>query len=209
MLGLLGKKIGMTQIFEDGKTIPVTVVEAGPNYILQKKTEEKEGYNAIQVGFGTKSEKNVNKPMMGIFKKANVGPLRFVKEFKVDNVDEFELGQVVKADALSEIKYVDVVGTSKGKGYQGVMKRHNFGGNRKTHGVSRAHRSPGSIGQSSSPSKVLKGLKMAGQLGGVQVTVQNLEVVKVDVANNLLLIKGAVPGPKNGLLVIKPAVKKY
>lgn len=209
MLGLLGKKIGMTQIFEDGKTIPVTVVEAGPNYILQKKTEEKEGYNAIQVGFGAKREINSNKPMMGIFKKANVGPLRFIKEFKVENIDEFELGQEIKADVLGEIKYVDVVGTSKGKGFQGVMKRHNFGGNRKTHGVSRAHRSPGSIGQSSSPSKVLKGLKMAGRLGGVQVTVQNLELVKVDVENNLLLIKGAVPGSKNGFLVIKPAIKKY
>ncbi len=208
MSGILGKKIGMTQIFEDGKFVPVTVVEAGPNFVLQKKTSEKEGYSAIQLGYDEKKEKNTTKPMMGIFKKAGVKPLRFVKELRMDSVEGYELGQEIKVDSLAEVEYVDITGTSKGKGTAGVMKRHNFSGNRATHGVSRNHRLGGSIGQSSSPSKVLKGLKMAGQLGNAAVTVQNLKVVKVDVENNLMLIKGAVPGSKNGYLVIKPAVKK-
>ena len=208
MSGILGKKIGMTQIFEDGKFVPVTVVEAGPNFVLQKKTSEKEGYSAIQLGYDEKKEKNTTKPMMGIFKKAGVKPLRFVKELRMNSVEGYELGQEIKVDSLAEVEYVDITGTSKGKGTAGVMKRHNFSGNRATHGVSRNHRLGGSIGQSSSPSKVLKGLKMAGQLGNAAVTVQNLKVVKVDVENNLMLIKGAVPGSKNGYLVIKPAVKK-
>jgi large subunit ribosomal protein L3 len=208
MSGILAKKIGMTQIFEDGKFIPVTVVEAGPNYVLQKKTSEKEGYTALQLGFDEKKEKNTTKPMMGIFKKAGVKPLRFVKELRVDSVEGYELGQEIKIDALEGVGYVDIIGTSKGKGTAGVMKRHNFGGNRATHGVSRNHRLGGSIGQSSFPSKVLKGLKMAGRLGDSTVTVQNLKVVKVDVENNVMLIKGAVPGPKNGYLVVTPAKKK-
>lgn len=208
MLGILGKKVGMTQVFQDGKTIPVTVVEAGPNYVLQLKTVEKDGYQALTVGFGEKREKVTTKPMMGIFKKANTKPLRFVKEFSVDSLDGYELGQVIKADILNDVKFIDIAGTSKGKGNAGVMKRHNFSGNRATHGVSRAHRTPGSIGQSSTPSKVLKGTKMAGRLGGDRVTVQSLELIKVDVENNLLLIKGAVPGPKNGYVEIKPALKK-
>jgi large subunit ribosomal protein L3 len=208
MSGILAKKIGMTQIFEDGKFVPVTVVEAGPNYVLQKKTSEKEGYTALQLGFDEKKEKNTTKPMMGIFKKAGVKPLRFVKELRVDSVEGYELGQEIKIDALEGVGYVDIIGTSKGKGTAGVMKRHNFGGNRATHGVSRNHRLGGSIGQSSFPSKVLKGLKMAGRLGDSTVTVQNLKVVKVDVENNVMLIKGAVPGPKNGYLVVTPAKKK-
>jgi large subunit ribosomal protein L3 len=146
--------------------------------------------------------------MMGIFKKAGVKPLRFVKELRVDSVEGYELGQEIKIDALEGVGYVDIIGTSKGKGTAGVMKRHNFGGNRATHGVSRNHRLGGSIGQSSFPSKVLKGLKMAGRLGDSTVTVQNLKVVKVDVENNVMLIKGAVPGPKNGYLVVTPAKKK-
>lgn len=209
MLGLLGKKIGMTQVFEDGELIPVTVIEAGPNYILQKKTEEKEGYTSLQVGFDEKKEKNTTKPMMGIFGKAQVKPLRFVREFQVDSVDGYELGQELKADLFAEYEYIDITGTSKGKGFAGVMKRHGFGGNRATHGVSRAHRKPGSIGQSSTPSKVIKGKKMAGRLGGDQVTVQNLKIVKVDAENNLILVKGAVPGAKKSYVIIKPAVKKY
>jgi len=208
MSGILGKKIGMTQIFENGKFVPVTVVEAGPNYVLQKKTSEKEGYTALQIGFDEKKEKNTTKPMMGIFKKAGVKPLRFVKELRVDSVEGYELGQEIKVDSFDGVEYVDITGTSKGKGTAGVMKRHNFGGNRATHGVSRNHRLGGSIGQSSFPSKVLKGMRMAGQLGNAAVTVQNLKVVKVDVENNLMLIKGAVPGSKNGYLVIKPAIKK-
>lgn len=208
MSGILAKKIGMTQIFEDGKFIPVTVVEAGPNYVLQKKTVENDGYTALQLGFDEKKEKNTTKPIMGIFKKAGVNPQRFVKELRVDSVEGFELGQEIKADVLAEIEYVDITGTSKGKGTAGVMKRHNFAGNRASHGVSRNHRLGGSIGMSSWPGKVLRGKKMAGQYGNATVTVQNLKVVKVDVENNLLLIKGAVPGSKNSYIVVKPAVKK-
>ena len=208
MSGILAKKIGMTQIFEDGKFIPVTVVEAGPNYVLQKKTVENDGYTAIQLGFDEKKEKNTTKPIMGIFKKAGVNPQRFVKELRVDSVEGFELGQEIKADVLAEVEYVDITGTSKGKGTSGVMKRHNFSGNRASHGVSRNHRLGGSIGMSSWPGKVLKGKRMAGQYGNATVTVQNLKVVKVDVANNLLLIKGAVPGSKNSYIVVKPAIKK-
>lgn len=208
MSGILAKKIGMTQIFEDGKFIPVTVVEAGPNYVLQKKTVENDEYTALQLGFDEKKEKNTTKPIMGIFKKAGVNPQRFVKELRVDSVEGFELGQEIKADVLAEVEYVDITGTSKGKGTAGVMKRHNFGGNRASHGVSRNHRLGGSIGMSSWPGKVLKGKRMAGQYGNATVTVQNLKVVKVDVENNLLLIKGAVPGSKNSYIVVKPAVKK-
>lgn len=208
MSGILAKKIGMTQIFEDGKFIPVTVVEAGPNYVLQKKTVENDGYTALQLGFDEKKEKNTTKPIMGIFKKAGVNPQRFVKELRVDSVEGFELGQEIKADVLDEVEYVDITGTSKGKGTAGVMKRHNFAGNRASHGVSRNHRLGGSIGMSSWPGKVLRGKKMAGQYGNATVTVQNLKVVKVDVENNLLLIKGAVPGSKNSYIVVKPAVKK-
>ncbi|ASG30075.1 50S ribosomal protein L3 [Fusobacterium animalis] len=208
MSGILGKKIGMTQIFEDGKFIPVTVVEAGPNFVLQKKTEEKDGYVALQLGFDEKKEKNTTKPLMGIFNKAGVKPQRFVKELAVESVDGYELGQEIKVDVLAEVGYVDITGTSKGKGTSGVMKRHGFGGNRASHGVSRNHRLGGSIGMSSWPGKVLKGKRMAGQHGNATVTVQNLKVVKVDAEHNLLLIKGAVPGAKNSYLVIKPAVKK-
>lgn len=208
MSGILAKKIGMTQIFEDGKFVPVTVVEAGPNYVLQKKTEETDGYTALQLGFDEKKEKNTTKPLMGIFNKAGVKPQRFVRELKVDSVEGYKLGQEIKVDVFSEVEYVDITGTSKGKGTSGVMKRHGFGGNRATHGVSRNHRLGGSIGQSSWPGKVLKGLRMAGRHGNATVTVQNLKVVRVDADNNLLLIKGAVPGAKNGYLVIKPAIKK-
>lgn len=208
MLGILAKKIGMTQIFEDGKFVPVTVIEAGPNYVLQKKTVETDGYTAVQLGFDEKKEKNTTKPLMGIFNKVGVKPLRFVKEIKVDSVEGIELGQEIKVDALAEIAYVDITGTSKGKGTSGVMKRHNFGGNRASHGVSRNHRLGGSIGMSSWPGKVLKNKRMAGQYGNTTVTVQNLKVVKVDAENNLLLIKGAVPGPKNGYIVVRAAIKK-
>ncbi len=208
MAGILAKKVGMTQIFEDGKFVPVTVVEAGPNFVLQKKTEEKDGYTAVQLGFDEKKEKNTTKPMMGIFNKAGVKPMRFVRELKVETVEGYELGQEIKVDTFGEVEFVDITGTSKGKGTSGVMKRHNFAGNRATHGVSRNHRLGGSIGMSAYPSKVMKGKKMAGQYGNATVTVQNLKVVKVDAENNLLLIKGAVPGPKNGYIVVKPAIKK-
>lgn len=208
MSGILAKKIGMTQIFEDGKFIPVTVVEAGPNFVLQKKIVENDGYTALQLGFDEKKEKNTTKPVMGIFKKAGVNPQRFVKELRVDSVEGYELGQEIKVDVLAGVEFVDITGTSKGKGTSGVMKRHGFGGNRASHGVSRNHRLGGSIGMSTWPGKVLKGKRMAGQYGNETVTVQNLKVVKVDAENNLLLIKGAVPGSKNSYIVVKPAVKK-
>lgn len=208
MSGILAKKIGMTQIFEDGKFIPVTVVEAGPNFVLQKKTVENDGYTALQLGFDEKKEKNTTKPVMGIFKKAGVNPQRFIKELRVDSVEGYELGQEIKVDVLAGVEFVDITGTSKGKGTSGVMKRHGFGGNRASHGVSRNHRLGGSIGMSSWPGKVLKGKRMAGQYGNETVTVQNLRVVKVDAENNLLLIKGAVPGSKNSYIVVKPAIKK-
>lgn len=197
----------MTQIFEDGKFIPVTVVEAGPNFVLQKKTVENDGYTALQLGFDEKKEKNTTKPVMGIFKKAGVNPQRFVKELRVDSVEGYELGQEIKVDVLAGVEFVDITGTSKGKGTSGVMKRHGFGGNRASHGVSRNHRLGGSIGMSTWPGKVLKGKRMAGQYGNETVTVQNLKVVKVDAENNLLLIKGAVPGSKNSYIVVKPAIK--
>ena len=207
-MAILGKKIGMTQIFEDGKVVPVTVIEAGPNFVLQTKTTEKDGYVAIQVGFGEKREKNTTKPLMGIFNKAGVKPQRFVRELRVESVEGYTLGQEIKVDVLGTTEFVDITGTSKGKGTAGVMKRHNFHGNRATHGVSRNHRLGGSIGNSSTPGEVYKGRKMAGRMGNEKVTVQNLKVVRVDVGNNLLLVKGAVPGAKNGYLTIKAALKK-
>jgi len=207
-MAILGKKIGMTQIFEDGKVVPVTVIEAGPNFVLQTKTAEKDGYVAIQVGFDEKREKNTTKPLMGIFNKAGVKPQRFVREFRVESVEGYALGQEIKVDVLAGAEFVDITGTSKGKGTAGVMKRHNFHGNRATHGVSRNHRLGGSIGNSSTPGEVYKGRKMAGRLGNDKVTVQNLKVVRVDAENNLLLVKGAVPGAKNSYLTIKAALKK-
>ena len=207
---ILGKKIGMTQIFEDEKLIPVTVIEAGSNFVVQIKTNEKEGYNAITLAFDEKKEKNTNKPEAGLFKKAGITPKKFLKEFKVADTASYELGQEFKVDVLEGIEFVDITGTSKGKGTAGVMKRHNFGGNRASHGVSRNHRLGGSnAGGAASNSNVPKGKKMAGRLGNEQVTVQNLRVIKFDVENNLLLVKGAIPGPKNGYFVIKKSVKKY
>lgn len=207
---ILGKKIGMTQIFENEKLIPVTVIEAGPSFVVQIKTMEKEGYNAITLAFDEKKEKNTNKPEMGVFKKAGVTPKKFLKEFKVDSTENYTLGQEFTVSSLETIEFVDIQGVSKGKGTAGVMKRHNFGGNRATHGVSRNHRLGGSnAGGAASNSNVPKGKRMAGRLGNENVTVQNLLVVKYDEANKLLLVKGAVPGPKNGYLVIKKSVKKY
>ena len=207
---ILGKKIGMTQIFEDEKLVPVTVIEAGPNFVVQKKSDDKDGYNAITLAYDDKKEKNTIKPEMGLFKKAGVTPKRFLKEFKVTNPADVALGQEIKVDVLEGIEFVDISGTSKGKGTAGVMKRHNFGGNRASHGVSRNHRLGGSnAGGAASNSNVPKGKKMAGRLGAEKVTVQNLQVIKYDVENSLLLVKGAVPGPKNGYLIIKKSVKKY
>ena len=209
MKGILGRKIGMTQVFtKSNKVVPVTVISVEPNVVTQIKTKENDGYEAIQLGFDTKREKLATKASVGHTNKANTTPKRFFKEIRGVDINNYSLGQEIKADVLAEVEYVDITGTSKGKGTAGVMKRHNFGGNRASHGVSRNHRLGGSIGMSSWPGKVLKGKRMAGQYGNATVTVQNLKVVKVDVENNLLLIKGAVPGSKNSYIVVKPAVKK-
>ena len=206
MKSILGKKIGMTQIFaEDGRIIPVTAIEAGPCVVVQKKTEQTDGYNAIQVGFDTLKEKNINKPLKGHLSKAGVKSAKYIKEFKVANVDEFQLGQEIKADVFEAGEFVDVTGTSKGKGFAGGIKRHGFHRGPMKHG-SKYHRRSGSLG-AKGPARVFKGRKMPGRLGGDQVAVQNLQIVRVDTDKNLILVKGAIPGPKRGLVVIKKSVK--
>lgn len=207
MKNILGRKIGMTQVFEeDGKLIPVTVIEAGPMTLVQKKTEEIDGYNALQVGFEDVKEHRVNKPIKGHFQKANLKPMKFLREFRVDNTDEYEIGQEFTVSLFEEGDKVDVTGTSKGKGTQGVVKRHNFAMGDASHG-SKFHRRPGGLSAATYPGRVFKGKRMAGRMGNEKVTVQNLEIVRVDEDRNLLLIKGAIPGPKKGLVSIKPTVK--
>ena len=205
---LIGKKIGMTQIFDEkGKVVPVTVVEAGPCVVSQIKTVETDGYEAIQMGFGDVKPKHVAKPLQGHFKKADVAPKRILKEFRFDDCSKFELGQVIKADVFETGDKVDVTGKSKGKGYAGVIKRWNFGRLKETHGSGPVARHGGSMGACSSPSRVWKGKKMAGHLGAEKVTVQNLAVVKIDAEDNLIAIKGAIPGANGGYVVIKDSVK--
>ncbi|MCD6206229.1 MAG: 50S ribosomal protein L3 [Candidatus Marinimicrobia bacterium] len=204
MLGIIGKKIGMSQVFEeDGKLLPVTVIEAGPCQIIQIKTPEKDGYAAVQLGFGKKPEKRVNKPMLGHFKAANVEPYRIVSEIRDFETADRKPGDTVTVDIFKVGETVKVTGTSKGKGFQGVVKRHNFGGGPKTHGQSDRFRSPGSIGASAYPSRVIKGLKMAGRMGNDQVTVRGLKIVKIDADNHLLYVKGAVPGTRNSIVTIR------
>ncbi len=206
--GLIGKKVGMTQIFdESGKVIPVTVVEAGPCTVTQIKTVENDGYQAIQVGFGDVKVSRVNKPMKGHFDKADVAPKKTLKEFRLESIDGIEVGNILKADTFEVGETVDVKGTSKGHGTAGAIKRWNFSRLRMTHGTGPNHRHAGSLGACSSPSRVFKGKKMAGHYGHETVTVQNLKVAKVDVENNLIAIKGAIPGPKGGIVVIADAVK--
>ncbi len=203
---LMGTKVGMTQIFdENGRAIPVTVVEAGPNVVIQKKTVATDGYNALQVGYGTIREKLVNKPQMGHLKKAKVKPLRYIKEFRIDNVDDYDIGSEFNVDLFAPGDVVDVVGTSKGKGFAGAVKRHNFARGSMGHG-SKYHRRPGSLG-AMGPARVFKGRKMPGRMGGERVTVQCLKIVKVYPEKNLILIKGAIPGPRKGLVIIKNSVK--
>jgi len=205
--GIIGKKIGMTQVFaEDGAAVGVTAIEVEPSVVLQIKTKEKDGYDAVQVGYGRVKQKNVTKPLQGHFNKADKGFFRFVKEFPAQS-EAYSVGQEITADIFKNGDYVDVVGTSKGKGFQGVVKRHGFGGGRATHG-SMHHRAPGSIGASADPSRVFKGTKMGGQMGNVRMTVQNLQVWQVRSDRNLILLKGAVPGSQNGFLLIKKAKKK-
>ena len=206
--GIIGKKIGMTQIFdENGKVVPVTVVEAGPCVVSQKKTVENDGYAAVQIGFGDLKAHKVKKPLAGHFAKANVAPKRTLREFRFDDIDAYNVGDLVKADVFAAGDKVDVTGTSKGKGYAGVIKRWNFQRLKESHGSGPVARHGGSIGSCSDPSRVYPGKKMAGHLGSERVTVQNLQVVKVDAENNLIAIKGAIPGPNGGTVVIHDTVK--
>lgn len=205
---IIGKKIGMTQIFdENGKVIPVTVVEAGPCVVSQKKTVETDGYDALQIGFGDLRPKLVNKPMKGHFDKSDVAPKRVLKECRFEDINAYNVGDIIKADVFEAGEQVDVIGTSKGKGYAGVIKRWNFGRLKETHGTGPVVRKGGSIGACSDPSRVFKGKKMSGHLGAEQVTVQNLKVAKVDAENNLIAIKGAIPGPNGGTVLIRNSVK--
>ena len=207
-IGLIGKKVGMTQICDEkGNAVAVTVIEAGPCVVVQKKTEENDGYTAVQLGFGEISANKVNKPMKGHFDKADVAPKKALREFRFENCDTYNVGDIIKADVFGAGDQVDVVGVSKGKGYAGAIKRWNHGRLKETHGTGPVARHAGSLGACSSPSRVFKGMKGAGHLGAERVTVQNLKVVKVDVENNLIAICGAVPGPRGGLILISDSVK--
>ena len=204
---LIARKIGMTQIFvEDGSLVPVTVLEAGPCTVTQVKTMENDGYSAVQVGFSDKTEKHTTKPLQGHFEKAGVNFKKFVKEFRFDNSEEYTVGQEIKADVFEAGDMIDVSGRSKGKGYQGAIKRHNQSRGPMSHG-SKYHRQAGSMGMASYPGKVFKGKKLAGHMGAENVTIQNLEVVRVDLENNLILVKGAVPGARKSIITLGDAVK--
>lgn len=204
--GILGRKVGMTQVFdENGRAVPVTVVEAGPCRVSQVKLPETDGYLAVQLAFG--EPRKVTKPLAGHFKKANVDPARHVVELRLEELGDYALGSEIKADVFEAGELVDVVGVTKGKGFAGGMKRHNFAGLSATHGTQRKHRSPGSIGACATPARVFKGTRMAGQLGHVRVTTLNLKVIKADADRNLLLLRGAVPGPKGGLVMVRSAVR--
>jgi large subunit ribosomal protein L3 len=206
--GILGKKLGMTQVFvSDGRRVPVTVVEAGPCTVLQKKTASTDGYNALQVGFSAKKTHRANKPMMGHFKKADQGAFVHLREFSADNVDDYQVGDQITCDAVFKAgDIIDVTGSSKGKGFQGVVKRWGFSGGRATHG-SKFHRAPGSIGCSAWPSRVLRGKKMPGQMGNARATQQNLEIVEVRPEQNLILVKGSIPGANQSLVLIRKSIK--
>lgn len=207
--GLIGKKIGMTQLFDEkGNVIPVTVIELGPCPVVQKKTTETDGYNAVQLGFGEVKVQRVNKPVKGHYAKANAAPRKLLKEFRLKDIDALNVGDIIKADVFEVGEKVDVTGISKGKGTAGVIKRWNFSRLKETHGSGPVVRKGGSIGACSDPSRVFKGKKMAGRLGSERVTIQNLDVVKVDAENNLIAVKGAVPGPRGGIVVVTDNVKK-
>ena len=206
--GLLGTKLGMTQVWdENNRIVPVTVIEPGPNVVTQVRTPETDGYSAVQLAFGAIDPRKVNKPDGGHFAKAGVTPRRHVVELRTDDASEYTVGQELKADVFEAGAVVDVTGTSKGKGNAGVMKRHGFAGLRASHGVHRKHRSPGSIGGCATPGRVFKGLRMAGRMGSDRVTTQGLTVHSVDAERNLILVKGAVPGPKGALVLIRDAAK--
>ncbi|MCL2736084.1 MAG: 50S ribosomal protein L3 [Propionibacteriaceae bacterium] len=207
--GILGRKLGMTQMWdENNKVIPVTVIEAGPCVVTQVRTPERDGYSAIQLGFGAIKAKSVTKPAKGHFDAADVTPRRHLMEIRTADASEYELGKDVTAEIFADQEVVDVIGVTKGKGTAGVMKRHGFSGLGAGHGVHRKHRSPGSIGECSTPSRIFKGMRMAGHMGVERKTVENLTIARVDAERGLILVKGAVPGPKNALVVVRSAVKK-
>ncbi|MCX6424616.1 MAG: 50S ribosomal protein L3 [Actinobacteria bacterium] len=207
--GVLGEKLGMTQVWDDNnKVVPITVVKAGPCVVTQVRTADKDGYSAVQIAFGAIDPRKVNKPDTGQFVKAGVTPRRHLVEIRTDDATEYTLGQELGPDTFEAGQRIDIVGTTKGKGFAGVMKRHGFHGLRATHGVTRKHRSPGSIGGCATPGRVFKGMKMAGRMGGVRQTTLNLVVYGVDVEKGLLLIRGAIPGPKGGLVFVRTAVKE-
>lgn len=207
--GVLGEKLGMTQVWDDNnKVVPVTVVKAGPCVVTQVRTPDTDGYSAVQIAFGAIDPRKVNKPATGHFEKAGVTPRRHLVEIRTDDASEYVLGQEISAETFEVGQMVDIVGTTKGKGFAGVMKRHGFHGLRATHGVQRKHRSPGSIGGCSTPGRVFKGMKMAGRMGGERQTTLNLRIQGVDVERGLILVKGAVPGPKGGLVFVRTAVKE-
>ena len=207
--GVLGEKLGMTQVWDDNnKVVPVTVVKAGPCVVTQVRTPENDGYSAVQIAFGAIDPRKVNKPAAGHFEKAGVTPRRHLVEIRTDDASEYVLGQELSAGTFEVGQMVDIVGTTKGKGFAGVMKRHGFHGLRATHGVQRKHRSPGSIGGCSTPGRVFKGMKMAGRMGGERQTTLNLRIQGVDLERGLILVKGAIPGPKGGLVFVRSAVKE-
>ena len=206
--GILGKKLGMTQIFdEENRVVPVTVVEAGPCVVTQVRTKDIDGYEAVQIAYGDIDPRKVNQPQAGHFKKAGVTPRRHVTEIRVEDASAYEVGQDITAELFADVTFVDVTGTSKGKGFAGAMKRHGFAGQGASHGNQAAHRRVGGIGACATPARVFKGKRMAGRMGNDRVTTQNLKIQKIDADANLLLIKGAVPGVRGGLLVVKTAVK--
>ncbi len=206
--GIIGKKIGMTQIFDEkGKVVPVTVIEAGPCVVTQKKTAETDGYEAVQVGFGDQKPQRLTKPLKGHFDKGGVAPKKVLKELRLDDISALNVGDLIKADAFEAGEHVDVTGVSKGKGYQGVIKRWNFHRLKESHGTGPVARHAGSLGAISDPSRVFPGHKAAGHMGAETVTVQNLTIAKVDVDNNLIAVRGAVPGPNGGIVVIRDSVK--
>jgi large subunit ribosomal protein L3 len=205
--GILGTKLGMTQIFDDTRAIPVTVIQAGPCYIVQVKTQEKDGYKAVQLAFAEPRHHDANRPMKGHFDAHGAKPGRYVVELRTDDSANYTRGQEIKVDVFAPGEKADVVGVSKGRGFAGVMKRHGFAGLSSSHGTERKHRSPGAIGACATPSRVFKGMPMAGEMGNERVTVLNLEVVTVDAERNLLLLRGAVPGPTGGLVMVRSAIK--
>lgn len=206
--GIVGKKLGMTQLFDaNGNVVPVTVIEAGPCAVVQKKTAENDGYEAVQIGFGEMKASKVTKPLKGHFAKGDVAPKKVLRELRLEDTGALNVGDVIKADIFAEGEAVDVTGTSKGKGYAGTIKRWNFGRLKESHGTGPVHRHGGSLGACSSPSRVFKGKKMAGHLGHERVTIQNLNVVKVDAEKNIIAVKGAVPGPKGSIVVLFDSVK--